>query len=249
MSTAKFYKESDMKQLVIVTGSNQGLGYEMAKKLSEEHPDTHHILLCSRDLSRGEEAHKKLGSPTNVTPVQLDITNDASVDTLYTMVESKFGKLDVLIHNAGIAGRDFPAEYTLRQRYEKTYDVNVISPAVMTEKFTPLLNKTMLPKVIFVSSQLGSIGSMADGYAFFPAPWYGSSKAAMNYHAVFFARKYPNWRSNAVCPGLNVTNLNGLPETDDTKPSNGAIRAVQLALENASSFTGKFSNKEGPLEW
>ncbi|PSK54025.1 hypothetical protein B9Z65_7831 [Elsinoe australis] len=218
------------KQLVLITGSNQGIGYEMVKKLSAEHHDTHHVLLCSRNITKGQGAHKSLGSPANVTPVQLDITDDASVNALYELVDSKYGKLDVLT-------------------YQGVYDVNVISPALMTEKFTPLLSKVMVPKLIWISSQIGSIGSLQDGYAFFPAPWYGSSKAAMNYHAAYYARKYPQWRSHAVCPGFNATNMSGAPMTEETHPSNGAIRVSELIMENVASYTGTFSNKEGSLKW
>lgn len=221
----------------------------MVKKLSAEHPDTHHILLCSRNITKGQEAHKSLGSPANVTPVQLDITDDASVNALYELVDSKYGKLDVLVHNAGTGGREFPKDYTVRQTYQGVYDVNVISPALMTEKFTPLLSKVMVPKLIWISSQIGSIGSLQDGYAFFPAPWYGSSKAAMNYHAAYYARKYPQWRSHAVCPGFNATNMSGAPMTEETHPSNGAIRVSELIMENVASYTGTFSNKEGSLKW
>lgn len=143
----------------------------------------------------------------------------------------------------------FGPEITSREKYSQVYQVNAISAAVLTDKMTPLLQKSQSPRVIFISSGLGSIKTMVDskGPPMSVLP-YMSSKAAMNHISVWYARTYPNWRVNACCPGLNATELNGFPLTEDTHPRNGAINAVRLATE-VEGPTATFTNKEGPTPW
>ena len=257
------------KTIVLITGGNAGIGYEIVKKIAIENPDTHHVLMGTRSLAKGEAAHKSLGSPKNVTPVQLDIVSDDSIATLQSHVSSTYGRLDVLIHNAATAGRDadlmpegkkipgFRAEgKSIREIYAHVYNTNIISAAVLTESFESLLHASSAPKVIFITSTLGSIGSLVKGFPLVGAPWYNSSKSAINYLTVYYARKFPKWRVNAVCPGLNSTGLNEVPLSDETHPRNGAIRAVQLVLEKQEGEgtlgkdTATYSNKDqGIIEW
>ncbi|KAF4630457.1 hypothetical protein G7Y89_g7683 [Cudoniella acicularis] len=227
---------STSKTIVLITGGNTGLGYEMVKKLSSDHPETHQILMGTRSLSKGEEAHKALGSPTNVTPVQLDVTSDTSIDALVSTISSQHGKLDILINNAGTAGRDLgetgPGSFhsegkSLREVYTHVFSTNTISSAVVTEKLIPLLSLSDLPKIIFVSSLLGSISSMsAKEKEVSPLPWYSSSKTALNYLMAYYAMRYgpKGWKVNAACPGLNATAINGVPLSEKTDPRNGAVR-------------------------
>jgi NAD(P)-dependent dehydrogenase (short-subunit alcohol dehydrogenase family) len=128
--------------------------------------------------------------------------------------------------------------------------VNVTSAALLTEAMTPLLKKSRLPKAIFISSRVGSIGRLLrPSPEFVDAPYYNCSKTAMNMLCAFYSKKYPNWKVNTVCPGLRGTGLNGIEVTEETHPSNGAIRAVELVLEGADGVTGTYSEKEGPLPW
>lgn len=246
------------KIIVLISGGNANIGYEIVKKLAWENPDTHHVMMGTRDLDKGEEAWKSMGSPSNVTPIELDITKDPIVDQAFENIKSIHGKLDILIHNAGTAGRDmgeveggaFLARgVSIREVYKHVYDVNVISAAVMTEKMIPLLEKSALPKIIFISSGLGSIAKFQDGYTFVDAPWYNSSKSAVNYLSAFYARKYPTWKVNACCPGLNATGLNAVPMSEATHPRNGAINACKLALEGQDGASGTYTNTEGTIPW
>jgi len=88
--------------IVLITGANQGIGFEIAKKLAREHPD-YHVLLGSRNPSRGLEAASKLQAENlSVEAITIDVCSDSSIATAAKLVEEKFGKLDVLINNAGI---------------------------------------------------------------------------------------------------------------------------------------------------
>ena len=182
------------------------------------------------------------GTPTS--------TSDAPIDLCFKTIEQNFGKLDILIKNAGTAGRDLPPGKTLRQIYDHCFSINVTSAAVFTETMTPLLEKSKLLKVIFITSRVGSIARVLQpNPEFVPAPFYNSSKSAMNILSAFYAVKHRNWKVNTVCPGLNAIGLNGIEKTKETDSKNGAIRAVQLVLEGRDGITGTYSEKEGPLLW
>jgi NAD(P)-dependent dehydrogenase (short-subunit alcohol dehydrogenase family) len=238
------------KTLVLISGGNAGLGYEMVKKIATEHSSTHHVLIGCRDTHKGETAVASMGAPMNVNPIQLDITSDKSIDLCFKAIEQNFGKLDILINNAGTTGRDLPPGKSLRQVYDHCFSVNATSTALLTEAMTPLLEKSKLPKVIFITSRLGSIVRVLQPNSeFVPTPFYNSSKSAMNMLCAFYAKKHPNWKVNAVCPGLNTTGLNDVEKTEETDPKNGAIRAVQLVLDGPDGVTGTYSEKEGPLPW
>lgn len=246
------------KLIVLISGGNGGIGYEIVQKLAVEHQETHHILMGTRNLERGHSAYEAMGSLANVTPIQLDITQDSSIDSAVEQIESTYGRLDVLINNAATAGRDLgvrvdtgalPPGMSLREIYEKVYQLNVISTAVLTDKMIPLLEKSSLPKIIFISSILGSAGALQSGFALRPLPWYSSSKAAVNHLCIWYSRKYPKWKINACCPGHLATGLNFLAKNEQTDPKNGAINACRLVLEHEDGRTGTFSNQFEDLPW
>ena len=92
------------KQIVLITGANTGIGFETAKALLKS-PKAYHVFLGSRDAAKGQQAVAELArdvTGTNtVEPVQIDVTSDESIGNAAEMVKAKFGKLDVLINNAG----------------------------------------------------------------------------------------------------------------------------------------------------
>ncbi|KAF2499029.1 NAD(P)-binding protein [Lophium mytilinum] len=242
------------KTIVLVTGGNTGIGYETVAKLAADHASTHHILMGTRSLTKGAAALKALGSPSNVSPLELDITSDASITAAAAHIKDTYGKLDVLINNAGTAGLDlggtsaqsfYPKGKTLREVYTHVYNVNCVSTAVLTDALTPLLDAASPgpAKVVFISSTLGSIGTFVAGYHIVDCPWYNSSKAAMNYLSAWYSRVKPAWKVNAVCPGLNATGLNHVPLSEETDPKNGAIRACQLVAQAPEGVTGTYSRK------
>jgi hypothetical protein len=115
---------------------------------------------------------------------------------------------------------------------------------------TPLLEKSKLPKVIFIISRLDSIARVLQpNPESMPVPFHNSSKSAINILCDFYSVKHPDWKVNTVCPGLSATGLNGLEKTEETDPKNKAVRAVQLVLEGPDGVTGTYSEEEGPLPW
>lgn len=233
------------KTVSLVTGGNAGIGYEIVKKLAEN-PDQQVLMAC-RDTGKGEAAAASMGAPKNVNPIQLDITDDESIEHCFKTIEQLFGKLDILINNAGTAGKANGYDRKPREIYDEVFSVNVTSAALLTDAMTPLLEKSKNPKVIMISSGLGSIQGVLDkNSAPLPVPWYSASKSAMNYLCVYYAKKFPEWKVNAVCPGYRATGLNTAVLSDETDPALGAVRAVQLALEGKDGVTGTYSHSDGP---
>jgi len=236
------------KTIILVTGGNTGIGYEIVKKLSTDNPQNQ-ILLGCRDTHKGEEAVVSMGAPRNVNPIQLDITDDESIEHCFLAVEQHFGKLDVLVNNAGTAAHHAPKETTIREKFDLCMNVNVTSTAVLTEKLVPLLEKSSLPKVIFISSTLGSIQTTLDRGVMYKGPWYSSSKSAMNALAVYYAKLYPRWKVNSVCPGHRSTGLNSLELSEASDPKHGAIRAAELVAEGPDGVTGTYSRIGQQIPW
>jgi NAD(P)-dependent dehydrogenase (short-subunit alcohol dehydrogenase family) len=232
--------------IVLITGANKGIGFEIAKKLAKEQP-TYHILLGSRDPERGAASAAKLQAK-NVEAITIDVTSDASISAAASTVASKFGRLDVLINNAGIANdnKHIPGNDSLRDVMLEAYNVNVFGAMQTFETFAPLLEKSENPRVVFMSSTVGSF-TIQSGMGHYPI--YRSTKSALNMLVMTYAHLYKEkgWKINACCPGYVATDLNnfhGLGKVED-----GAINAVRLATLGKDGETGTFSNKEGPIPW
>lgn len=194
-----------------------------------------------------------MGALVNVNPIQLDITDDVSVDHAHKAIEQHFGRLDVLINNAGTAGADLKREGvtpSARETWTHVYDVNVISTALLTDTMIPLLRQSKNPRIVFVSSDLGSLGLvMGNGKSFAPqVPWYSSSKAALNMLTLHYATEYTGIKVNACNPGLRATGIHEENKEGEGDVSEGAVPVVKLALETDGA-TGTFTGLEGTIPW
>ena len=243
---------ASQKTFVLVSGANQGIGLEIVKKLATENPE-YQVLMGCRSLEKGQAAIASLPHNLSVEPIELNITTDSSISKAVATVQEKYGRLDVLINNAGIAQRALSQGLSLRQQYTQIMDTNAISAACLTEAFVPLLQKSSHPRIIFMTSELGSIGSTLDPdfiYYGMDNPQYKASKAAMNMIMATYAVKYKDagFQVNVCCPGFNATNMNGFNERAGD-PRNGAINACRLATAGKDGQTGTFTNKEGPMPW
>ena len=185
------------KTITLISGGNTGIGYEIVKSLCQ-HPDQH-ILMGCRDTEKGEAAVASMGAPRNVNPIQLDVQDDESIDHAVKTIEQLFGKVDILINNAGTAGRAGGFDRKPREIWDEVFAVNVTGVGLLTEAMTPLLQKSKAAKVIMITSGLGSIQSVLDGKgALIPVPWYSASKSAVNYLCAYYAKKFPEWRVNGM---------------------------------------------------
>ncbi|KAI9836147.1 MAG: hypothetical protein M1838_005125 [Thelocarpon superellum] len=238
--------------IVLVSGGNQGIGLETCKKLAVENP-TYHVLMGSRVISNAETAISALppSVSSSVSPIQLDVTSDKSIAACHAAISRTYGRLDVLVNNAGTAGRHLPAGYDSprRQLWDEVLSINVTSAALLTEAMVPLLEKAQVPRVVFVSSRLGSLKhTLASETRLVELPWYNTSKTALNMVMAFYAKKYgeQGWKINAVNPGYFPTNLNG---GVGPPPTEGAIQACRMATLGKDGPTGTYSDKDGPVDW
>lgn len=238
--------------IVLITGANQGIGFEIAKKLGKDHAN-YHIIMAGRRKEAIEEAVKNLQSlGCSVEPLVMDITSDEAIAQAAAAVDEIHGRLDVLINNAGISTEgDTPT----REAWRQDMETNVISTNKVTDAFIPLLRKSTAPckRIVFVSTSLASMGDKLNrNDQYHKVDWriYRSSKAAFNMLAASYIVDFeddPTWKINIHDPGYCGTNLNGFKGFDT--PENGALNACRLATLGPGGETGTFSNRHGPVAW
>ncbi|GKT55829.1 short-chain dehydrogenase [Colletotrichum tofieldiae] len=239
--------------VALVTGGNSGIGEAVVFQLAKI--PNFHVIIGSRNKESGSmlaDTLKQKGH--SASSIQLDLTSDDSILEAVKTIEKRHGKLDVLVNNAGILIDGTPDAFnSIRDLFRKTFETNVFGAAVLSEAALPLLRKSEYPRMIFVSSQMGSLESSLDENMIFyttECKAYDSSKAAVNILATNYARllKDVGGASNAVCPGLVKTKMVGFNDAGSS-PEVGAERIVELATAAPGGPTGTFSNREGPLAW
>lgn len=143
-TVASMASTTSTSTIVLITGANQGLGFEMARQLASNHPG-YHILIGSRDPDKGSAAVTKLKEQglLSVESVTIDVSDDKSIQAAANGVASKFGRLDVLINNAGISPEGhLPKDTPVREVWRTAFDVNTCGAFLVTEAFVPLLKKS-----------------------------------------------------------------------------------------------------------
>jgi NAD(P)-dependent dehydrogenase (short-subunit alcohol dehydrogenase family) len=226
--------------VTFVTGANKGLGYETARQLRQR---GHTVYIGARDVDRGEAAATELGGQF----VQLDVTDDASVDAALHAIAAREGHLDVLVNNAGIStAADVNGPEAL-----KVFDTNAIGLIRVTQAALPLLEKSDNPVVVNVSSALGSFWAVTNPERrqfHFPSIIYGASKAAVSMLTVQYAKARPDIKFNAVEPGFTATDLT--PFSGAGQPVEmGADVIVRMATIGKDGPTGTFQEGESELGW
>ncbi len=228
-------------KVALVTGSNRGIGFAVAKGLLKKGIS---VILTSRRESDGKEAVAKL-SHENVCYHPLDVTSHESVDELATFVETEFGRLDILINNAGINYDTWQhvanADLT---NVQETMDTNLMGPWRMTQAFLPLMQRNNFGRIVNVSSGAGEWSALTGG-----TPGYSISKVALNAMTISFARhvKGTNILVNAVCPGWVRTQMGG--SSAPKSPEEGAETIVWAALFPDDGPTGKFFRDKREIQW
>ncbi|KAJ0309248.1 hypothetical protein COL516b_003146 [Colletotrichum fioriniae] len=241
--------------VALITGANGGIGRAAAEILASAHH--YHVIIGSRSLKAGQEVADSLTSRgLCASAIQLDLTSDNDILAAAAYISETFGKLDVLVNNAG-------AHFDMNDKlsWTSTFATNVVGTAVLTGALLPLLRKAQFPRIVFVSSTKGSMAAALDGSAGFydiAAKAYDASKSAVNMLTVSYARvlKGDGGVANAVCPGLIETKLTAFMGKDllashgAASTGLGAKRIVEMAtLEEGSAVSGTFSNRDGAVPW
>ncbi|WP_131784595.1 SDR family oxidoreductase [Protofrankia symbiont of Coriaria ruscifolia] len=237
-----------VNDIVLITGANKGLGYETARRLGERGAT---VLLGARDTTAGSAAVQRLAAGgADVRFVPVDVTSDASVEKAAAEVEAGFGRLDVLVNNAGIIGGRAPVPEAGPEDFRLCYETNVFGPVRMMRAFIPLLRRSTLPRVVMVSSGMGSLAITTD-----PARLesgivslvYPSSKAALNMITTQYAKALPGFKVNAVDPGYTATDLNG--RSGYKTVEQGAEIIIRMATVDADDPTGGYFDDHGIVPW
>ena len=246
------------KTVALISGANCGIGLAVATQLTKDHG--YHVIIGSRKAAAGEEVVAALvADGYSASSVQLDISSDESIAAATSWIEREFGVLDVLINNAGILLDYVPGAIeahkglSTRELFTQTCSTNLIGAACLTEACLPLLRKSALPRLLFVSSRMGSLSEATNkSTSFYSMDYkaYDCSKAALNMLALNYARILDDdgGMVNAVCPGLVKTKLtNNHPWGSSTEL--GAQRIVELATASKGGPTAEFSDRDGSVPW
>lgn len=234
------------KTVVLVTGANKGLGLEIARQLGKRGLC---VVLGARDLSKGEAAASKLREEgCDAHAVKLDVASREDLEALPTFFTQRFGGLDVLVNNAGVA------EWTADDldSFRRTFEVNVFGVVATTYALLPLLKASPAGRIVNQSSQLGSLDTLSKQgkfFADFVVPAYTSSKAALNGFTVALSIKLEGTRVkiNAAHPGWVKTELGGAAAPMEVTA--GALTAVRLATLPEDGPTGAFFHLDEELPW
>ena len=242
---------SSNKRLILV-GANRGIGYDTSYALAAA-SSNNHVILGARDQAKGEEALNEIQDRNpqgSLSLVVLDVSKDESIEAAVATIKSTFGRIDVLVNNAGI---DILGP-TTRDTLRTAFDTNVFGVMLLTNAVMPLLKASSSPKIINVSSEIGSITLKLDPtnlYHKLPAEVYRMTKAALNMltacqHVALQEFGGTAW---AYCPGYVVTNLSGDIEERKKHGAESSETSAQGILEivegKRDEEAGKFITKYG----
>jgi NAD(P)-dependent dehydrogenase (short-subunit alcohol dehydrogenase family) len=248
-----------IKPVALVTGANQGIGKQIAADLTQ-HGFT--VLVGSRNLDKGQVAADEIGPDAHA--LQLDVTDPASIAAAVTRIGSEFGRLDVLVNNAGISHpantlEGFPTDIMASnslltaslEDIRSVWETNVFGLIAVTQAMLPLLRQAPAARIVNLGSTGGSLAwnSLPGNAHRAMFGNYSTSKSAA--HAVTlafaFALESTSIKVNLACPGHTATALNNFSGARSVEQ--GAREAVRLALLDASGPTGTFSDENGPVAW
>ena len=230
------------KKTVLITGCSRGIGLGLVREfISKEY----HVIATCREPEKSKELTSLLSSNGLHWPVACDISSDNSIANCKERVLRMADRIDILINNAGISNEDHPFEppsKIQRDEFLRIMNTNVAGPTMMIQTFLPLLLKSEEPKVVNISSGLGSI-EMANNVN---CTSYRCSKSALNMLSKVFAIEYPNVAFVSVHPGWVQTDMgkskNRSPPLTVTESAQGIVMVTEKVGIGES---GTFVNFKG----
>jgi NAD(P)-dependent dehydrogenase (short-subunit alcohol dehydrogenase family) len=241
------------KKVALVTGANKGLGFEMARQLGQAGVT---VCLAARDPQKGEVAAAKLrGEGLDVQFVKLDVTDKRDGAAAAALLEEKFGRLDILINNAGVSAEPLGSgmvSTTSEDAIRRTFDTNFFAPVALTQAVLPLLKKSAAGRIVNMSSILGSQTLQADPKSpiyDFKSLAYDASKAALNSLTIHLAHELKDTKIkvNSAHPGWVKTDMG--TDAAPMEIPEGAKTGVALALLGDDGPSGGFFHLGKPLPW
>ncbi|KAH7393237.1 short chain dehydrogenase [Cadophora sp. MPI-SDFR-AT-0126] len=240
------------KQIILVTGATAGIGYDTTYALAAASANNH-VIIGARNLEKGKKTVEDLQARSpqgTLSVIELDVSNDETIEAAAAKIQSEFGRIDVLVNNAGIVTPDPITRESLRA----AFDTNVFGVILLTNVMTPLLKAAKSAKIINISSEMGSIALKWDPTSPLHkvgGEVYRMTKAALNMltacqHVGLQEFGVTAW---AFCPGYVVTNLSGDIEQRKKlgleSPDTSAQGILEIVEGKRDSEVGKFITKYG----
>ena len=237
-------------KVVLITGANKGLGKEIGRQLGAL---GYTVVLAARDEQAGGAAAAELvAAGCDAHTVRLEVTNPDHIASLVSYLETTFGKLDVLVNNAGIA-LEWDGKPTNADKIRRTLEVNLIAPYAITEALVPLLSRSDDARVINQSSMLGSMGaaeSMWEQIGGFMTVGYSTSKAGLDMLTLIQSKTLAS-KGIAVAaahPGWVKTDLGS--QAAPMEVDEGASTVVELVTIAREQFPhGQLCHKGERMPW
>lgn len=242
------------QRIALITGGNRGIGFETAKKLAEQKIK---VVIGVRDQHKGEQAVaelKALGADADY--VLYDASQADAAHKVAQTLESRYGKLDILINNAGILKEELIGQNNSltvdQETLRSTFEANFFAVIALTQALLPLLQRSPSARIVNLSSILGSQTlhstpnspiEVAKGLA------YNASKSALNMFTIHLAHalKDSHIKVNSAHPGWVKTELGGphapMELSDSWKTS------VRLATLDEQGPTGGYFHEDQNLPW
>lgn len=235
-------------KVAVVTGANRGLGHALTVALAN---DGYKVFMIGRNKIEIDNASAKLQDEgLNVEGFEADVSKGRHITALSSYVQSQFDHLDLLINNAGVimepGGLDSQVTcFTVNpELVEEAYSINAVGALRMVQAFYDLLLKARQPRIVNVSSGMGTVSEMEAGW-----PAYRMSKAAMNALTGVLAAELEDTRVkvNSVCPGAVRTDMGG-PDAERSieEGIKGILWAAKLPKDGP---TGGFFRDGKPIPW
>lgn len=249
---------NENQQIALVTGANRGIGRAVAGQLAAMRITA---IVGARNLQRGEAAAAQIrAAGGDAYALALDVTDAATIEAAAKWIRERFGRLDILINNAGISGSGQAAPQDAIDRVPSevdldvvraVFDTNVFGVIAVTNAMIPLLRHSPSPRIVNLTSHAASLTLYADPdgpLAGLPSAAYSPSKTALNAITVQYANQLrgDGFLVNALAPGYVNTEING--NTGVLTPDQAATSVVRLAT-GADGVTGGFLSGDGPLPW
>ncbi len=230
------------KAVCVITGANRGLGFAMAKKISDMGAT---VVLACRDFKKAKSAAKEIGGKS--FPMQVNVADTKSIEKFSLEIKKKFSSIDILINNAGVQKEKIGAgiEKLELKILQETLKINLIGTIWMCKTLLPLMKNSPDARIINFSSGLGQLSVPRMGH--YPA--YSISKTAVNQVTKYLAEevKNTNIKVFSVDPGWIKTDMGG-PEAP-LSLEEGIDTPVWLATTNETLKSGEFYKERKILGW
>jgi len=241
------------KKVALITGASRGIGFETAKQLGEKGIT---VVVGARKLEAAEETAAKLNAQgIDAYGIQLEVTSAADRNAAARFIEERFGKLDILINNAGVGSSTGFTPVTSQvtdEELERIFATNLFAVVSLTRELLPLLKKSPAGRIVNLSSILGSLILHSDPtspIADFKSFAYNGSKSALNAYTIHLAHELRNTtiKVNSAHPGWVKTEMG--TDAAPMEIPDGAKTSVALALLGPDGPSGRFIHLGEELPW